>query len=335
MTIKSVMNPLVDRFGRKHTYLRISVTDRCNLRCRYCMPAEGAELHPRSTVLTFEEIEKLSRLFVRLGVRKIRITGGEPLVRKDVEQLCASLARIPDLENLALSTNGVALAEKAAALRAAGVRDINISLDTLRPERFERIALRREFDSVIGGINAALAAGFASVKINTVVMKGFNEDELLDFVAFAVRLSLNVRFIEYMPFLGNGWNEVKFMPFSAMREIIERQFRLVPRTAAAGVPGPAKDFAVDGSTATIGFITTMSEHFCGDCNRLRLSADGRLRNCLFATETFDLREALRSGAPDEELAAVVARTLGVKWEKHPEADELVRNAREVMTAIGG
>ena len=327
--------PLIDNFNRTHTYLRISVTERCNLRCRYCMPPDGIELMPRAEILTFDEIETLAKYFVELGIRKIRVTGGEPLVRKNVVQLCSRLAAIEKLETLALTTNGIKLGEKAQALRDAGVSHINISLDTLKSEKFQFITFRDNFQETLLGIEKALQVGFPSVKINTVVMKGFNDDELLDFVDFAKALSLNIRFIEYMPFLENGWNEVKFMPYRAMKEIIESKHTLVPLSTNETVPGPAKDFLVEGSDATIGFITTMSEHFCGDCNRLRLTADGKLRNFLFARDEFDLKRLLRSGAQKDVLEDTIRSAVILKWEKHPDTDELVEMQSNAMVAIGG
>jgi len=329
------MNELFDNFGRSHTYLRISITERCNLRCRYCMPPEGIELKVRNEILTFDEIERLANIFVKLGVRKIRVTGGEPLVRRDVEHLCERLAKIPMLETLAMSTNGILLEEKAEALLRAGITHLNISLDTLRPERFEHITIRNQFEATIRGIETALRVGFPSVKINTVVMKGFNDDELLDFVEFAKALSLNIRFIEYMPFFGNGWSEVRLMPYEAMKEIIRSKYSLIPVETGIGVPGPAKDFRIEGTNATIGFITTMTDHFCGDCNRLRLTADGKLRNCLFSPEKFDLKRLLRSGATDDILEATIRMGVILKWERHPGAEELVEMQDNVMVAIGG
>ncbi|MBI5216747.1 MAG: GTP 3',8-cyclase MoaA [Ignavibacteriae bacterium] len=327
--------PLVDNYKRVHTYLRISVTERCNLRCRYCMPPDGIELMPRAEILTFDEIETLAKQFVELGIRKIRVTGGEPLVRKNVDELCARLAAIEKLETLALTTNGIKLGEKAQALRDAGVSHLNISLDTLKPEKFHHITFRDNFQQTIHGIEKALQVGFPSVKINTVVMKEFNDDELLDFVDFAKALSLNIRFIEYMPFLENGWNEVKFMSYREMKDIIESKHTLVPFSTNETVPGPAKDFLVEGSEATIGFITTMSEHFCGDCNRLRLTADGKLRNCLFGRDDFDLKRLLRSGASPDIIEDTIRSAVILKWEKHPDTEELVEMQSNAMVAIGG
>ncbi|MCK5573913.1 MAG: radical SAM protein, partial [Bacteroidetes bacterium] len=242
------MNQLTDGFNRRHTYLRLSLTDRCNLRCRYCMPPGGIESRPKEELLTFDEIETLATVLVDVGIRKIRLTGGEPLVRRGVENLCTRLGAIPGLEALAISTNGVLLEEKADALLRAGVGQVNISLDTLRPDRFEQVALRSGHESVLRGIAAAIGAGFESVKINTVVMKGFNDDELLDFVDFAGKLSLNVRFIEYMPFLGNAWDRVRFLSYEQMQEIIGSRYRLVRMKDDSSMPGPATNFRLEGSS---------------------------------------------------------------------------------------
>ncbi len=326
---------LRDTYNREHKYLRIAITERCNLRCRYCMPSEGIALKPRAELLTFDEIETLAKIFVELGIEKIRVTGGEPLVRNGVEKLCERIAKISDLKTLAITTNGVLLEEKAQQLKDAGVKNINISLDTLQRERFEHVALRGEFESVIRGIESALQVGFSSIKINVVVMRNFNDDELPDFVEFAKALSLNVRFIEYMPFLGNGWNEVQFVSYKEMKECISEKHELIPLTSDEVLPGPAKDFRIAGSNATVGFITTMSEHFCGDCNRLRLTADGKMRNCLFASGEIDLKHHLRSGASQAELSALIHKCVMQKWEKHPEAEELIGQQNRAMIAIGG
>ncbi len=329
------MNKLKDQFGRRHEYLRISVTDRCNLRCRYCMPAEGVKMQPHDEMLTFDEMDALTRVFVDLGIRKVRLTGGEPLVRRDVEHLCRKLGRIPKLEAVAISTNGVLLPEKARALHWAGVEHINISLDTLRPERFEYIALRHKLEDVLRGIEAAYGAGFRSVKINTVVMKGFNDDELLDFVEFGKFFSLNIRFIEYMPFLGNCWDSVKLMPYNEMFEMIASRYQLVPLQHEGILAGPAKEFQIDESGAVIGFITTMTDSSCHSCNRLRLTADGKLRNCLFAADEVDLKRLLRSGADRHEIASAIRLNVIQKWERHPETHELLRQQDRAMVAIGG
>ncbi len=329
------MNRLIDNFGRTHEYLRISVTDRCNLRCRYCMPPRGVDLNPKDEILTFDEIVRLAEMFVDLGIKKIRLTGGEPLVRKGVEELCTRLAGIPGVQALGLSTNGVRLFEMARALRNSGVQHLNVSLDTLRRDRFDLVALRPGFDLVVRGIEEARSVGFPSLKVNTVVMRGFNDDELLDFVEFANAHALNVRFIEYMPFWDNGWSEVQFISYRQMKEIIEAKYHLVPLQRNSTVHGPAKEFQVAGTNAIIGFITTMSEHFCADCNRLRLTADGRLRNCLFARDEVDLKCLLRAGAARDVIEDSIRAAVILKWEKHPDVNELVETKNRAMISIGG
>jgi len=329
------MNSLIDRYGRDHTYLRISVTERCNLRCTYCMPAHGIELKPRSDLLTYDEIERLSAIFSSLGVRKIRITGGEPLVRSGIEQLCGRLSALSGIDTLAISTNGTLLEKKANALREAGVGNINISLDSLREDRFEKITLRSGHADVLHGIGSAIDAGFPSIKINAVIIRGFNDDELLDFVEFARELSVSVRFIEYMPFPGNNWCESQFISFYEMKHRIESKYSLTPVKRNEPVPGPAKEFRVENSNASVGFINTMSEDFCGDCNRIRLTADGRLRTCLFANDGIDLKRLLRSGASRDVIEDSIRAAVLLKWEKHPGHEELMTNQDRVMTAIGG
>jgi len=227
------------------------------------------------------------------------------------------------------------LEEKAQPLKDAGVQQLNISLDTLRPDRFHVIALRPGHGAVLRGIEVALRVGLSSVKINTVVMKGFNDDELLDFVEFAGAHALNVRFIEYMPFWGNGWNEVQFISYREMREIIETKFHLVSVHQNGGIQGPAKEFRVAGSSGIIGFVTTMSEPFCAHCNRLRLTADGKLRNCLFAGEHVDLKRLLRSGARRDVIEDAIRAAVILKWERHPDEAELLATQNRAMVAIGG
>jgi molybdenum cofactor biosynthesis enzyme MoaA len=251
-----------------------------------------------------------------------------------VEVLCGRLARMQGLKTLAISTNGVLLQEKARALREAGVNNVNISLDTLRADRFGEVTLRSDFESVMRGIDAALQAGFTSVKINTVVMRGVNDDELLDFVGFAVDRCLQVRFIEYMPFLGNEWTEARCMPYAEMRHAIESACRLVPLTHDSS-DGTAKEFAVGDTNTVVGFITTMSEHFCSSCSRLRLTADGKLRNCLFASGEIDLRALLRSGAGRDAIVHAIDTSLQLKWEKHPGPEQLLADQNRAMIAIGG
>ncbi|HET6401128.1 MAG TPA: GTP 3',8-cyclase MoaA [Candidatus Kapabacteria bacterium] len=344
---------LIDQYQRVHDYLRISVTERCNFRCTYCMPAEGVALTPNGSLLTYPEISTLAEMFVRLGIRKIRITGGEPLVRPNIEHLCFELSRIRGLRELAISTNGFLLEEKLSALFHAGVRQLNISLDSLRPERFERITRRNNFERVVMAIRAAVqfqsgrGSGFDSVKINTVVMRGMNDDELLDLIRFGIELeqrakrvtanppAIEIRFIELMPFPGNGWNNYACVPFSEMRRAIELEYRLEAIPNAVRVRGPAKRFRIPETGTTIGFITTMSDHFCGDCNRLRLTADGMLRTCLFGSDEINLRELLRGGASMDTIESAIHAALALKWEKHPGAAELIQINDRDMVAIGG
>jgi GTP 3',8-cyclase len=329
------MNSLIDRYCREHTYLRISVTERCNLRCTYCMPAHGIQLKPRAELLTYGEIERLAEIFASLGVRKIRITGGEPLVRSGIEQLCERLALINGIDTLAISTNGTMLEKKARHLRNAGVGNINISLDSLREDRFEMITLRSGHADVLRGIESAIEAGFPSIKINAVIIRGFNDDELTDFIEFARPRSLSVRFIEYMPFPGNNWNESQFISYYEMKQRIEEKYSLTPLIRDEPVPGPAKEYRIGNSDATAGFITTMSDHFCGSCNRIRLTADGRLRTCLFANDGVDLKRLLRSGASRDVIEDSIRSAVLLKWEKHPGHEELMTSQDREMTAIGG
>lgn len=328
---------LTDSFGRRHTYLRISVTDRCNLRCVYCRPAPGVDDPdaglPREAVLAYEEIERLSRLFARLGITKLRITGGEPLVRNGLAGLIARLAAIPGIDHLGLTTNGVLLKRHAAALRAAGLTQLNVSLDTLRPERYERIALGPHLNEVLEGIEAALTAGFTPLKMNVVVMEGVNADELADFVAFVRHRPVNVRFIEYMPFERNRWNTGSFLPVAAMKARIEERHSLIP------LPVPdsavACDFRIPQWQGTVGFIAPMSEDFCHSCNRLRLRADGSLKSCLFHPAEVNLCGAIRSGATDELLEAMIRSAVHSKPAGHAPIEELVGADNRTMIEIGG
>ncbi len=348
---------LLDSYRRTHDYLRISVTERCNLRCTYCMPESGVDLVPKQSLLTFSEISALAEIFIQLGIRKIRITGGEPLVRPHIEVLCFELAGITGLQELALSTNGLLLEEKLPALFHAGVRQLNISLNTLRPDRFEKITRRNTFDKVMSAIRAAVQfqsdtnTGFDSIKINAVAMRDVNDDELTDFVRFGEELTMlaksldwnsaiappavEVRFIEFMPFRNNGWNDNTCFPYSEMREKLEAEFSLEKITDQIGMRGPATRFLVLETGTTIGFITSMSDQFCGDCNRLRLTADGMLRTCLFGDDNVNLRDLLRSGASQDRIESAIHTALASKWEAHPGALELVQIGNRDMVAIGG
>jgi GTP 3',8-cyclase len=327
------MNQLIDRFGREHTYLRISVTDRCNLRCVYCMPPEGIELKKKEEILSFEEIFRIARIFVEMGIKKIRITGGEPLVRKNLEQLFALLNDLPGLETLAITTNGVLLPGKVQALKQAGLRCVNISLDTLQPQRFKMLTLRDEWHPVMNGILAAEAENFDSLKLNVVVIKGQNDDEVIDFVDFVKNRRMNVRFIEYMPFKDNSWNSDGVFSYQEMRSQIEKSFTLEPLEGKAG--DVAKDFRIKGHQGTVSFISSMTDSFCASCNRLRMTADGSIKSCLFYEPEVNLRQQLRRGCSDADLRSHILYALQMKPEAHPPMEELAGMANRAMVEIGG
>ncbi len=326
-------NPLADRFGRRHTYLRVSVTDRCNLRCQYCMPAEGIAWIPHEGVLRYEEIERIVRVLAQDGVNKVRITGGEPTVRKGIENLIEIVARIDGIEEVAMTTNGTTLAKMAPVYRTAGLTHLNVSIDSLQRERFKEITRTDKFDQVSAGIEAAIAAGFAPLKINTVVMKGVNDDELVDFVAYAKDRPLNVRFIEFMPFDGNEWSKDRMVAYAEMRKAVESQFEIEPIDRKPSAV--AKDFAIKGGVGTVSFVTSMTDDFCSDCNRLRLTATGEFKPCLFMLPNINVRDLMRSGCTDEDIRAAVHGSLAQKWAGHPGPEKLFHLKNASMIQIGG
>jgi cyclic pyranopterin phosphate synthase len=328
------MNSLVDPFGRVHTYLRIAVTDRCNLRCVYCMPEQGVPWRPREEILALEELLRVARACASLGVRKVRLTGGEPTLRKGIEELVGWLAAVPGIDTVALTTNGVLLGKMAQTLRDAGLTHLNISLDTLRPERFARVARRDDLQRVLAGIDASVAAGFSSLKMNVVVLAGMNDDELLDFVEFVRERPINIRFIEEMPMPGNGWEGWGRFPAGDMKARIEQCYALIP-VAAADPKAVAADYRIDGIRGTISFITPLSDAFCERCSRLRLTADGSIKSCLFHPAEVNLRHALRTGATDEELITLIRAAIALKPEAHPPAEELAAANHRYMSDIGG
>ena len=325
--------PLTDRFGRRHNYLRISVTDRCNFRCAYCMPQENMQWTPRQDILTFEEIERLANLFVLMGVDKVRLTGGEPTTRKDLTRLIQNLRNIRGLGPLLLTTNGAALERTAVQLRDAGITGLNISLDTLDRQRFREITRRDQLEQVMRGIKAAVKAQFESLKINVVVMSGINDHEMCDFISKFCDDPIEIRFIEFMPFLSNDWEKGKMVPYAQMRSRIEAAFTLRP--IDSGPNAVAKEFEVVGARARIGFITSMTEHFCGGCNRIRLTADGHLKVCLFSKTGPSLRDAMRGGARDDELESMIREALDTKWAAHPPMTQLTQTNDRPMISIGG
>lgn len=310
--------PFIDPFGRRITYVRISVTDRCNLRCTYCMPHSGPEWMERGHVLAYEEIARLVRIMARHGVRKVRLTGGEPLARRDLTDLVAMLADVPGIATLAMTTNATMLERHARDLRAAGMQRLNISLDTLRRERFADITEFDMFDAVWRGIEAADAAGFEGTKLNAVLMRGVNDDELADFADLTLRRDLTVRFIEYMPIGGerDDWSRNKVVPAAEALAALRAQFDLEPVDVPPETAGPEALWRIRGAAGRIGFITPVSDEFCARCNRVRVTSDGKLRGCLMRDSETDLRAALRGGASDGDLEEILFAAIARKPEKH-------------------
>ena len=327
--------PPTDSFHRKIDYLRVSITDRCNLRCSYCMPAGGVAKLDHVEILRYEEIVRLVRIAVSMGISKVRITGGEPLVRKDVLSLCGSISRVPGLRSLSLTTNGVLLSDFAVGLLDAGIGRINVSLDTLKPERFAKITGKDLFSRVWAGILAAEKAGISPVKLNAVIMCGVNDDEIEDLARLTFRFPFHVRFIEFMPFRFEVDYESVFIPAS---EIMERLRRIAPLEAliAGQSDGPALHYRFQGAPGQIGIISPVSDHFCPSCNRLRLTSDGKLRTCLFSSDEIDLRGPLRQGASNEEIAAAMLAAINKKPEKHQLSSPVFRKCiSRPMFSIGG
>lgn len=323
---------LIDGFGRVHRDLRISVTDRCNFRCTYCMPQEGMQWQRREDLLSFEEIERVARILVeRFGVNTIRLTGGEPTVRAKLSMLVAKLAAL-DVD-LAMTTNGVMLPLLADELRAAGLTRINISLDSLRPDRFEQLTRRNELPRVLEGIDAALSAGFSPVKLNVVVMKGVNDDEIVDFARFGRERGVVVRFIEFMPLDADEiWSNDRVMTQSEILDCLWGEFDLVrvERTSA-----PATRWRHADGLGEIGIVSSVSESFCDSCDRVRITADGQFRNCLFATTETDVRALLRNGASDNDVAEALQRSVSSKWAGHSINQVHFIRPNRSMSEIGG
>ncbi|XP_072555519.1 molybdenum cofactor biosynthesis protein 1 isoform X2 [Paramormyrops kingsleyae] len=324
---------LTDGFGRRHSYLRISLTERCNLRCQYCMPEEGVTLTPRAQLLTTQEVLKLARLFVYEGVEKIRLTGGEPLIRPDILDVIAELRKLEGLKSIGVTTNGLNLAKLLPGLKQVGLDLLNVSLDSLVPAKFEFIVRRKGFHKVKEGINKAIEMGYSPLKVNCVVIRGLNEDELVDFVAWTEKNPLEVRFIEYMPFDGNKWNFKKMVSCQEMLDGIRQKWPdLEP--LPGGQADTAKIFRVPGFQGRVGFITSMSDHFCGSCNRLRLTADGNLKVCLFGNAEVSLRDSLRSGATDQELLEIIGAAVGRKKKHHAGMFSISQMKNRPMVLIG-
>jgi cyclic pyranopterin phosphate synthase len=329
------MSPLRDAHGREIRDLRVSVTDRCNFRCRYCMPADGMEWLERSEILSFEEIERLVRLLVSLGIRDVRLTGGEPLARREFPLLASVLAAIDGIEDLAVTTNGYFLERDADALAAAGVDRVNVSLDSVARGRFFEITRRDALDRVLRGLDAvARHPELRPVKVNAIAMRGFTEDEALRFCDFARSTGFQVRFIEFMPLDGDrAWTPDSVLTGAEIREIIERVHPLEPLRRERSATARRYRFADGGGE--IGFINPVSEPFCADCDRIRLTADGKLRTCLFSLDETDLRGPMRDGANDSELEGVVRDAVWRKELKHRVNEPGFRPPARTMSAIGG
>lgn len=326
---------LTDNYARRINYLRISITDRCNLRCRYCMPDEGIPLISHQEVLRYEEILRVARFFGHLGIDKIRLTGGEPLVRKGILDLIHGISQIPEIGDLSLTTNGVLLGEFAADMARAGIKRINVSLDTLNREKFAYITRRDRFLEVRAGIERALDVGLSPVKLNVVAIKGFNDDEILDFAKLTLEKPLTVRFIEFMPAAGvDFWNRDHLLTVDMIQREIAQLGSLIPVSGNEG-DGPAARFRLDGARGELGFISPISSHFCKNCNRLRLTPDGKLRACLFSDNEIDLRSHLRNRCSDGKLRDLLMDTLRNKPKRHTIETSLFRKCQRNMAAIGG
>jgi cyclic pyranopterin phosphate synthase len=326
--------PLVDRYGRVHNDLRISVTDRCNLRCVYCMPEEGLSFLPNKELLTFDEITRLAQVAKSIGVTAIRITGGEPLVRKGLPKLVAQLSAI-GFEDLAMTTNGTGLASVASELASAGLRRVNVSCDSLRPERFAAIRRRGRLDVVLDAMRAAEEAGLTPLKVNVVLLRGENDDEILDLASFARSTGRIVRFIEFMPLDAQGkWDRDQLVTGREVFEQITSVWPLEPASEPAGA-APAERFRFADGIGEIGLISSVSEPFCGTCNRLRLTADGALRNCLFSDDEKTVRDLLRHGGSDAELALLFRRSVWGKFPGHGINEPGFLSPARSMSMIGG
>ncbi len=323
-----------DLYGRAVSYLRVSVTDHCNLRCLYCLPRDGARFHDPASLLGWDELGRVVAAAVRLGVRRVRLTGGEPTTRPGLVDFVRRVAALPGVEDVALSTNGMLLAPMAPALREAGLRRVNISLDSLRADRFHELTHFGDLHAVWAGIEAALAAGLGPVKLNCVVLAGINDDELLDFAELTRERPLHVRFIELMP-LGTShpWARERLFPVARMRERLAERHALEPAEVEGG--GPARYVRIPGAPGTLGFITAMTENFCSGCNRVRLTADGELQPCLGSLLAVDLRGPLRAGISDAELTRLVERGIRAKPERHLMEEYLAETAGRRMWTIGG
>lgn len=330
------IRPLKDAFNRVHTYLRISLTERCSLRCIYCMPEAGIDLSPKSALLTTPELSRLTRVFSQRGIKKIRLTGGEPLLRKDIVEIAQGIPS--NISNLGITTNGIVLRRYADSLLSAGVTNYNVSLDTLNERKFEILTRRKGLASVLGAIDTIGEDSRTDLlKINVVVMKGINDCEIIDFVRKTEHADLDVRFIEFMPFSENNWNNKYFVPYSDILGTISQEFPSLVKVAD-DPHDTCKHYRVNGWRGKIGVISSMTEHFCGTCNRLRITADGALKVCLHGNEEVSLRDAMRQGMNDDELNSLIDDALAKKHFKlggSKDMHELAQSENRSMIRIGG
>jgi cyclic pyranopterin phosphate synthase len=327
-----MISMLVDDYNRVIDYVRISVTDRCNLRCRYCIDGDFPFI-PHTEVLSYEEIIRFVRICASMGVKKVRLTGGEPLTRKGLPHLLKELGGIAGIADISLTTNGVLLADNLEELKAAGLTRINISLDTLRKDRFAWIACVDAFDRVIESIKKATYGGLNPIKINTVIIKGFNDDEILDFVSIARKWDHEVRFIEFMPFGDTSmWKSTDIITSKQIEDVIREKFELVPSTSRG--KGPAKVYDINGGSGRIGFISPVSSHICAECNRIRLTSNGMIRPCLFSDVEYDVKALLRSGKNDQEIKEFIVNVVKVKPEKKLEMGA-IKKCQRTLRNIGG
>lgn len=328
--------PYQDAFERPIEYLRVSVTDRCNLRCLYCMPEEGVPNIPHDSILRYEEIVRVVRVAVEMGISHVRVTGGEPLVRKDIVHLVAQLAPLPGLDDLSMTTNGILLERYARPLAEAGLDRVNVSLDTLKPERFHRITRLGSLERVLRGRESALEAGLRPVKINTVVIRDLNDDEIVDLARLTLEPDWHVRFIEVMP-LGKDvhWTGDGVVPTAEVRARIETVLGpLMAVRGEAGI-GPARYYRLPGAGGTVGFISPVSDHFCHACNRLRLTSDGKILPCLMSNRAIDLRSPLRAGAADETLRRIFQQAILAKPRGHHLGENVLPECVLPMSCVGG
>lgn len=328
---------LVDTHNRKIDYMRISVTDRCNLRCVYCMPPEGIELTESQNILRYEELLRIARISAAHGVSKFRITGGEPLVRRGIIEFLKDLSSIKGVDDLSITTNGVLLKDYAAKLKEAGLRRVNVSLDSLKRDRFQKMTRGDNLEDVLDGLRESEYVGLTPVKVNMVVIKGFNDDEIITFANLSKEKPWHIRYIEYMPFnTQEGWQKDKCLSAKEIKELISQQAgELFPVAHGPGAAGPARRYKFKDAPGEIGLISPVSEHFCGSCNRLRLTADGKIRTCLFSDNEIDLKTALRDGSSDDAIERLLFKAVAEKPSQHHINENVFKKCSRTMSLIGG